>query len=91
MELRADPAPWGARKILARVLERMMEAVHRYDATASQAMGNGITAVFGTPLAHEDHAVRACHAALRLQDAVEPTRAAFASRRGPATEGRAPV
>ena len=47
-----------------------MEAVHRYEGTVNQVMGDGIMALFGAPLAHEDHAVRACYAALRMQDAV---------------------
>src|SRR3712207_6366850 len=48
----------------------MMEAVHRYEGTVNQVMGDGIMALFGAPLAHEDHAVRACYAALRMQQAV---------------------
>jgi Adenylate and Guanylate cyclase catalytic domain len=52
------------------VLERMMEAVHHYEGTVNQVMGDGIMALFGAPLAHEDHAVRACYAALRMQEAV---------------------
>ena len=52
-------------KLLDPVLERMMEAVHRYEGTVNQVMGDGIMALFGAPLAHEDHAVRACYAALR--------------------------
>jgi class 3 adenylate cyclase/tetratricopeptide (TPR) repeat protein len=70
MELLADRDPEEARKILDPVLERMMEAVHRYEGTVNQVMGDGIMALFGAPLAHEDHAVRACYAALRMQDAV---------------------
>src|SRR4029453_11761124 len=69
-ELLADRDPEEARKILDPVLERMMEAVHRYEGTVNQVMGDGIMALFGAPLAHEDHAVRACYAALRMQDAV---------------------
>jgi tetratricopeptide (TPR) repeat protein len=53
------------------VLERMMEAVHRYEGTVNQVMGDGIMALFGAPLAHEDHAVRACYAALAMQTAVK--------------------
>src|SRR5262249_33520823 len=53
------------------VLERMMEAVHRYEGTVNQVMGDGIMALFGAPLAREDHAVRACYAALRMQEAVK--------------------
>ena len=48
----------------------MMEAVHRYEGTVNQVMGDGIMALFGAPLAHEDHAVRACYAALRMQEAI---------------------
>ena len=69
MELLADRDPEEARSILDPVLERMMEAVHRYEGTVNQVMGDGIMALFGAPLAHEDHAVRACYAALRMQDA----------------------
>jgi class 3 adenylate cyclase len=55
MELLADRDPEEARKLLA----------------VNQVMGDGIMALFGAPLAHEDHAVRACYAALRMQDSVE--------------------
>src|SRR3989441_7158614 len=70
MELLADRDPEEARKILDPVIERMMEAVHRYEGTVNQVMGDGIMALFGAPLAHEDHAVRACYAALRMQESV---------------------
>jgi class 3 adenylate cyclase len=71
MELLADRDPEEARKILDPVLELMMEAVHRYEGTVNQVMGDGIMALFGAPLAHEDHAVRACYAALRMQERVK--------------------
>jgi hypothetical protein len=74
MELLADRDPEEARKLLDPVLERMMEAVHRYEGTVNQVMGDGIMALFGAPLAHEDHAVRACYAALRMQESVHTTR-----------------
>jgi class 3 adenylate cyclase/tetratricopeptide (TPR) repeat protein len=70
MELLADRDPEEARRLLDPVLERMMEAVHRYEGTVNQVMGDGIMALFGAPLAHEDHAVRACYAALRMQESV---------------------
>src|SRR5438128_6516529 len=70
MELLADRDPEDARKLLDPVLEHMMEAVHRYEGTVNQVMGDGIMALFGAPLAHEDHAVRACYAALRMQESV---------------------
>jgi class 3 adenylate cyclase/predicted ATPase len=71
MELLADRDPEDARKILDPVLELMMAAVHRYEGTVNQVMGDGIMALFGAPLAHEDHAVRACYAALRMQETVK--------------------
>jgi len=70
LELLADRDPEEARALLDPVLERMMEAVHRYEGTVNQVMGDGIMALFGAPLAHEDHAVRACYAALRMQESV---------------------
>src|SRR5215813_3873232 len=70
MELLADRDPEEARKLLDPVVERMMEAVHRYEGTVNQVLGDGIMALFGAPLAHEDHAVRACYAALRMQESV---------------------
>jgi class 3 adenylate cyclase/tetratricopeptide (TPR) repeat protein len=71
MELLADRDPEEARKILDPVLERMIEAVHRYEGTVNQVMGDGIMALFGAPLAHEDHAVRACYAALRMRESLK--------------------
>jgi len=71
MELLADRDPEEARKLLDPVLEHMMEAVHRYEGTVNQVMGDGIMALFGAPVAHEDHAVRACYAALRMQESVK--------------------
>ena len=59
MELLADRDPEEARKLIDPVLERMMEAVHRYEGTVNQVMGDGIMALFGAPLAHEDSAFRA--------------------------------
>ena len=69
-ELLADRDPEEARRLLDPVLELMMDAVHRYEGTVNQVMGDGIMALFGAPLAHEDHAVRACYAALRMQESV---------------------
>jgi class 3 adenylate cyclase len=71
MELLADRDPEEARKILDPVLTLMMDAVHHYECTVNQVMGDGIMALFGAPLAHEDHAVRACYAALRMQQSVK--------------------
>ena len=71
MELMADRDPEEARQLLDPVLEHMMAAVHRYEGTVNQVMGDGIMALFGAPIAHEDHAVRACYAALAMQEFVQ--------------------
>jgi len=78
MELLADRDPEEARKILDPVLTLMMDAVHHYEGTVNQVMGDGIMALFGAPLAHEDHAVRACYAALRMQDIALDARGSLA-------------
>src|SRR3982074_1430065 len=67
----ADRDPEDARRLLDPVLERMMEAVDRYEGTVNQVMGDGIQALFGAPLAYEDHAVRACYAALKMQESIK--------------------
>ena len=71
MDLFADRDSEEASKLLDPVLGHMMEAVHRYEGTVHQVMGDGIMALFGAPLAHEDHGVRACYAALRMQETVK--------------------
>jgi len=70
LELLADRDPEDANRLLDNTLHRMMDAVHQYHGTVSQARGDGIMAIFGAPVAHEDHAVRACYAALRIQELV---------------------
>jgi class 3 adenylate cyclase/tetratricopeptide (TPR) repeat protein len=69
-ELIADLDPEAARQLLDPALHHMMEAVHRYEGTVNQVLGDGIMALFGAPLAHEDHALRACYAALAMQAAL---------------------
>jgi class 3 adenylate cyclase/tetratricopeptide (TPR) repeat protein len=70
MELFAHRDPEDVQKLCDPVLERMIEAVHRFEGTVNRVMGDGIMALFGAPIAHEDHAVRACYAALRMQETV---------------------
>lgn len=70
LALIADRDPEVARSLLDPVLERMIEAVHYYEGTVNQVMGDGIMALFGAPLALEDHAIRACHAALKMLELV---------------------
>ena len=68
MELVSDRDPEEARRLLDPVLARMIDAVHSYEGTVNQVLGDGIMALFGAPVANEDHAVRACYAALRMQE-----------------------
>src|SRR6266481_274631 len=60
--------PEEAQKLIDPVLQVMMDAVHRYEGTVNQVLGDGIMALFGAPLAHEDHSLRACYAALAMQE-----------------------
>jgi class 3 adenylate cyclase/tetratricopeptide (TPR) repeat protein len=62
--------PEEARAIIDPALQLMMDAVHQYDGYVAQALGDGIFALFGAPLAHEDHPQRAVYAALRMQEAM---------------------
>jgi hypothetical protein len=63
-----DLDPEEARAIIDPALQLMMDAVHRYEGYVAQALGDGIFALFGAPIAHEDHPQRALYAALRMQD-----------------------
>jgi class 3 adenylate cyclase len=62
--------PEEARRLLDPALHIMMDAVHRFEGTVNQVLGDGIMALFGAPIAHEDHALRACYAALAMQAAM---------------------
>ena len=67
MELMEDLDPEEARRIVDPALQLMMEAVHRYEGYVAQSTGDGIFALFGAPVAREDHPQRALYAALRMQ------------------------
>src|SRR5262245_58056409 len=69
-ELIRDLDPEAAQTLLDPALQRMMDAVHRFEGTVNQVLGDGLMALFGAPIAHEDHAVRACYAALAMQAAL---------------------
>jgi class 3 adenylate cyclase/tetratricopeptide (TPR) repeat protein len=69
-ELIRDLDPEVAQALLDPALQHMMDAVHRYEGTVNQVLGDGIMALFGAPVAHEDHAVRACYAGLAMQAAL---------------------
>ena len=75
--------PEDARQVLDAVLQRLMDAVHRYDGTVNQVMGDGVMALFGAPVAQEDHAVRACRAALDMQRAIGEYAREVGTRLGP--------
>jgi class 3 adenylate cyclase len=62
--------PEAAQQLLDPAIHRMMDAVHRFEGTVNQVLGDGIMALFGAPIAHEDHALRACYAALAMQAAM---------------------
>jgi class 3 adenylate cyclase len=62
--------PEAAQQLLDPAIYRMMDAVHRFEGTVNQVLGDGIMALFGAPIAHEDHALRACYAALAMQAAM---------------------
>jgi class 3 adenylate cyclase len=69
-ELMRELDPEEARAVIDPVLQLMMDAVHRYDGYVVQSAGDGIFALFGAPVAHEDHPQRAVHAAIAMRDAL---------------------
>ncbi|HKR40449.1 MAG TPA: adenylate/guanylate cyclase domain-containing protein, partial [Paraburkholderia sp.] len=62
--------PEEAERLIAPIVELMMDAVHHYEGYVAKSLGDGILALFGAPIAHEDHPQRALYAALRMQDAI---------------------
>jgi class 3 adenylate cyclase len=69
-ELIKDLDPEDAQKLLDPAIHIMMEAVHRFEGTVNQVLGDGLMSLFGAPIGHEDHAARACYAALAMQAAM---------------------
>jgi class 3 adenylate cyclase len=69
-DLIRDLDPEAAQQLLDPALRRMMDAVHGYEGTVNQVLGDGIMALFSAPIAHEDHALRACYASLAMQVAM---------------------
>jgi class 3 adenylate cyclase len=88
MELMEDLDPEEARKIVDPALKLMMDAVRRYDGYIVQSTGDGIFALFGAPVAHEDHPQRALYAALRLQEAARRYSAQLVAEGGTPLEAR---
>ena len=81
-ELMRDLDPEEARAIVDPVLQLMMAAVHRYGGYVAQSTGDGIFALFGAPIAHEDHPQRALHAALAMQEELRRHADRLRARRG---------
>src|SRR5262247_2735292 len=69
-ELIRDLDPEAGQTLLDTALRHMMDAVHRFEGTVNDVAGDGLMAMFGAPIAHEDHALRACYAALAMQGAL---------------------
>jgi len=82
MELASQVDPEELHKILERFFEILAEGVHRFEGTVNQYTGDGIMALFGAPIAHEDHARRACYAALHLQEGLRGYANELRLRRG---------
>lgn len=89
LELIEGSDPEHAQAILDTAVAVMMNAVHRYEGTVNKVLGDGIMALFGAPLAHEDHAIRASYAALTLLQEMKPVAAEMRRKHG--TEVRARV
>jgi class 3 adenylate cyclase/ribosomal protein L40E len=86
-ELMEDLDPEEARAIIDPALKLMIEAVHRYEGYVVQSTGDGIFALFGAPVAHEDHPQRALYAALQMQQELRVD----GQRRAAAAEGAHPL
>ena len=63
--------PEEVHQIMDGCFKILMDEIHKYEGTINQFTGDGVMALFGAPVAHEDHAGRACHAALSIQKAME--------------------
>jgi class 3 adenylate cyclase/tetratricopeptide (TPR) repeat protein len=81
-ELIKDLDPEAAQQLLDPAIHIMMDAVHRFEGTVNQVLGDGIMALFGAPIAHEDHSLRACYAALAMQGAMQPSAEAVRRQHG---------
>src|SRR5499433_3977991 len=74
--------PEDVHRVMQRAFELMLAEVHRFEGTVNQFLGDGIMALFGAPIAHEDHAQRAVHAALGIQQALETYHHELGERQG---------
>jgi class 3 adenylate cyclase/tetratricopeptide (TPR) repeat protein len=74
--------PEAVHEIMDRCFGLLMDEIHRYEGTINQFLGDGVMALFGAPIAHEDHAQRACQAALAIRKALEPYGESIKNRYG---------
>ena len=88
LEMLSARDPEEAVALLDPVIGHMKAAVHRYEGTVNQIMGDGIMALFGAPAAHEDHAARACYAALAMQESIRALARDLQHNGGPSVEIR---
>ncbi|MGD1029418.1 adenylate/guanylate cyclase domain-containing protein [Candidatus Binatus soli] len=88
MDLMEDLDPEEARALIDPALKLMIDAVHRYDGYIVQSTGDGIFALFGAPVAHEDHAQRGLYAALRVQEGMARYSASLRAAGNPPVEIR---
>jgi class 3 adenylate cyclase len=87
-QLVQDLDPEDARAIIDPALRLMSNAVHRYDGYVAQSTGDGIFALFGAPVAHEDHPRLALYAALAMQEAIKQYATTLAAEGRPTIEAR---
>jgi len=87
-ELAAALDPEAFHAVMDGACQRMLDAVHRWEGTVNQFTGDGIMALFGAPIAHEDHARRALHAALEIQRSFADYAAALRRERGLSFQAR---
>jgi class 3 adenylate cyclase/pimeloyl-ACP methyl ester carboxylesterase len=74
--------PEDVHALMDRAFELMLGEIHRYEGTVNQFLGDGLMALFGAPITHEDHSARAVHAALGIQRALGTYRDELLARRG---------
>src|SRR5437899_3972009 len=87
-ELIGDISPEQGRTLVDPAMKLMMEAVHRYGGYVAKSTGDGIFALFGAPVAHEDHPQRSLYAALRMQDDLRRYSATLVAEGGSPFQGR---
>ena len=74
--------PTEVHEIMDGCFKILLDEIHKYEGTVNQFTGDGVMALFGAPMAHEDHGVRACHAALGIQQVLEPFRERVRKKHG---------